>query len=249
MPRVINLEDYQQKRSEILGVAQRLIYTRGYENMAIQEILNELKISKGAFYHYFDSKQALLEGLVDHMRQEVELFLGPIANDPDLPVFEKMERFFGSVASWKTARKAYLTQIMHAWYGDHNAILRQKLTAAGVQWMAPYLTQIIQQGVREGVMHPAGDLTAEVAQVAIALMISLGEGLATSIVALGYNSTREQQYECLRRIENLALAYRAAIERVLGAPPGSITLFDLNILREWVLEPDPTPEAISSPPA
>ena len=41
------------RRNEILDVAQRLIYTKGYEQMTIQDILDGLQISKGAFYHYF----------------------------------------------------------------------------------------------------------------------------------------------------------------------------------------------------
>ncbi len=47
-------------RNEILDVAQRLIYTRGYEQMTIQDILDDLGISKGAFHHYSGSRQALL---------------------------------------------------------------------------------------------------------------------------------------------------------------------------------------------
>ena len=62
MARSVNEKEYAVKRNEILDVAQRFVYTRGYEQMSIQDILDELHISKGAFYHYFDSKQALLEG-------------------------------------------------------------------------------------------------------------------------------------------------------------------------------------------
>jgi AcrR family transcriptional regulator len=32
-----------------------LVFTKGFEQMSIQDILDELHISKGAFYHYFDS--------------------------------------------------------------------------------------------------------------------------------------------------------------------------------------------------
>ena len=48
-----------EKRNEILDSARRLVYSKGYEQMTIQDILGELQISKGAFYHYFDSKGAL----------------------------------------------------------------------------------------------------------------------------------------------------------------------------------------------
>lgn len=53
MPRVVKEEEYAVKCNEILDVAQHLVYTKGYQQMSIQDILDELKISKGAFYHYF----------------------------------------------------------------------------------------------------------------------------------------------------------------------------------------------------
>ena len=54
MPRVVKEEDYAARRNEILDVARQLVYTKGYEQMSIQDILDALKISKGAFYHYFE---------------------------------------------------------------------------------------------------------------------------------------------------------------------------------------------------
>jgi TetR/AcrR family transcriptional regulator, transcriptional repressor for nem operon len=66
MVRVV--KDPTVRRTEILDVAQRLLVTRGYEEMGVQDILDELQISKGAFYHYFDSKLALLAAVIDRMQ-------------------------------------------------------------------------------------------------------------------------------------------------------------------------------------
>ena len=56
MPRVLIEEDYTARRNEILDAARKLVYTKGYEQMSVQDILDEMKISKGAFYHYFGLK-------------------------------------------------------------------------------------------------------------------------------------------------------------------------------------------------
>jgi len=58
--RSVNAQEYAEKRNAILDVAQRYITTKGYEQMTTQDILEALQISRGAFYHYFESKQALL---------------------------------------------------------------------------------------------------------------------------------------------------------------------------------------------
>ena len=93
MARSVNEKEYALKRNQILDVTQRLVYTKGYEQMAIQDILGELQISKGAFYHYFDSKPALLEALVERMGQEALDLIRPIVEDPNLPALEKLQRF------------------------------------------------------------------------------------------------------------------------------------------------------------
>jgi AcrR family transcriptional regulator len=127
MARVVNEKEHALKRNQILDATQRLIYTKGYEQMSIQDILDELKISKGAFYHYFDSKPALLEAVLERMQHESKQALLPIVQDPHLDALEKLQRFFDTSVRWKTARKAFLIELLRVWYTDHNAIVRQKL--------------------------------------------------------------------------------------------------------------------------
>src|SRR2546429_5465696 len=107
MARIVKEQAYALRRNAILDVAQRLVETRGYEQMTIQDMLDELQISKGAFYHYFDSKQALLEALIERMLEEVEQLLIPIVQDSHMPAIEKLQRFFPMLARWKTARKTF----------------------------------------------------------------------------------------------------------------------------------------------
>ena len=62
MARTVNATVYAVRRDAFIDAAQRLIQAKGYEQMSIQDVLDELDASTGAFYHYFDSKAALLDG-------------------------------------------------------------------------------------------------------------------------------------------------------------------------------------------
>src|SRR6476659_8604661 len=44
------------RRDVFIDAAQALIQTRGAERFSVQDILDATDASKGAFYHYFDSK-------------------------------------------------------------------------------------------------------------------------------------------------------------------------------------------------
>ena len=132
MARIVNKVEHEARRNEILDASQRFIYTEGYEQMTIQEIVDDLQISKGAFYHYFDSKQALLEALIERLLTQAEQIILPIVQDENLPALEKIQRIFSTISRWKASQKEYLLALLSVWYSDDNAIVRQKMLTATI---------------------------------------------------------------------------------------------------------------------
>lgn len=225
MARIVKEEDYAVRRNEILDSAQRLVYSKGYEQMTIQDILNDLHISKGAFYHYFESKSAVLEAFVERLMDQIEPGLALIVQDPELTALQKLHRYYDSGARWKAANKAFVLQLMRVWYSDENAIVRQKMFAASVKRITPMLTAIIHQGIHEGVFTTA--YPDYVSQVNINLLQGVGDTFADMLL-----STEPDQNALERCIAQLE-AYDDALERVLGAPKDSINLIDPGLIREW----------------
>jgi AcrR family transcriptional regulator len=243
MPRVVNEEDFAVRRNEILDAAQRLVFTRGYEQMSIQDILDSMKISKGAFYHYFSSKPALLEALTERIEEEALTYLTPLLQDDQLCALEKLERFFNATASWKAANKAYLLALLHVWYHDDNAIVRQKMVIKGFKRLMPLLANVFRQGEREGVLQTP--YTEQIGNVLMSLMLGMGDGTGQQLLRLDNDSSMEEREACYRDMVETITAYTQAIERVLGAAPGSMKFFDAEILREWVVPVDETSPAIT----
>jgi AcrR family transcriptional regulator len=225
MARTIKQEEYELHRNKILDAAQRLVYTKGYEQMSIQDILAEVQISKGAFYHYFTSKQGLMEGLIERMASQGIQLMEPIAKDEHMKASEKLLRLFDFAARWKTARMEYLVSLVRVWYADENAILRLKSQAAVIPLVSPLITSIIQQGNREGVFHTR--YPEQSCVVIFTMLMSFGDSLIQRILHPAPAA------ENIRYLEELTASYQEAIERVLGATPGTLPLFDPSILREW----------------
>jgi AcrR family transcriptional regulator len=72
MPKIVDSEEY---RKELLYRCFDLFADKGYANVTTRQISKELGISTGAMYHYFPSKQALFEQLVEEISwQDVRLF-------------------------------------------------------------------------------------------------------------------------------------------------------------------------------
>jgi AcrR family transcriptional regulator len=236
MPRTVDHEARTLRRDEFIDAAQRLMQTKGYEQMSVQELLSDLGASKGAFYHYFDSKQALLQAMVDRMGDAVTASLAAIVETPGLAPVARLERFFTETATWKTERKDLLVALLRVWYSDDNAIVRDKLRRDSIRRLAPLLAQIIADGKETrdfDVRHPV-----EAAQVAVALMFSVGDILGEHFTADDLNGRARAA------VERVGTSFTEALERVLGADPGTLHLMDESTLDVWfgpATGPEPQP--------
>jgi AcrR family transcriptional regulator len=233
MARIVNEVAYATRRNAILDAAQRLIYTKGYEQMTIQDLLDDLQISKGAFYHYFDSKLAVLDALMERVIDEMEQVLLPIVRDPELPALAKLQRLFSVGVRWKTVRREYLSNLALVIYSDENVLYRQKTRARSIEMMAPLLGEIIRQGINEGVMNtPYPDLAGE---MVMALALDMGESLVPKLLASGQrlDGLLRIPHDFVTQAAEMFAAFADAMDRIVGAPTGSLTLIDVETLHEW----------------
>jgi len=223
--RTVNATLRTVRRDAFLDVAQRLVQAKGYEAMSIQDVLDELEASKGAFYHYFDSKQALLEAVVERFADVAIAELAPVLNDPKLPALRKLERFFAGIARRKAEQKELMLAIIEIWNSDGNAIVREKLRRLTVSRMVPLLSAVIKQGIDEGVFQVASP--DETATVFVSLMLGFQE------LANDYFIARQAGTITFAVVQRSVASFTEAFERILGIPKGSLTLTDESTLHFW----------------
>jgi TetR/AcrR family transcriptional repressor of nem operon len=64
-------ETRQPTRDRILSTARLLFHQQGFSAVGINAICNQAGVVKGSFYHFFPSKQALLEAVIEDSRLEL----------------------------------------------------------------------------------------------------------------------------------------------------------------------------------
>lgn len=230
MARTVKPEAFAAKRKEILDATQRLILTKGYEQMSIQDILDEIQISSGAFHHYFDSRRTLLEAFIEQIKQETEKPLLPIVHHPNLSAIEKFQGFFDTLDRLRSVRQADVIKLGRVWYTDDNALVRQKVDEAICAQRAPLLTAIVQQGIQEGVFTTA--YPDQAGEIILSLLQRMGYTHARLLLAFEHEHGEEERIE---KIVTIHAAYMEAIERVLGAPPRSFARTDAAAVKVWVV--------------
>jgi AcrR family transcriptional regulator len=217
MARHVKPDEYAARRNEILDSALRLIHDKGYQAMTIQDVLDDLRMSKGALYHYFDSKQALLEGIVESMGRSGSAALQSVV-DADLDAIAKLHAYFDVSNAWKAEHATEVVTAMRLWRHENNALLRQKMSQETMRHSTPALEAIITQGCEEGVFDTAHP--HEAAVIIAGMGLHLADAIIDAIDEDGSDSFGARG----SRAQNVVAAYTDAFERILGAPGGSLTV-------------------------
>ena len=129
-------------KSKIVSAAWRLFYEHGYDDTTIEEIIFESGTSKGSFYHYFDSKDALLGSLAylfDEKYEELEEAIHPGVDTVQTLLMLNRELFsmVENTIDLELIKKLYSTQLVtksEKQLLDHNRVyykLLRKLAVAG----------------------------------------------------------------------------------------------------------------------
>jgi AcrR family transcriptional regulator len=58
-------------RAALLEVTERLLAERALDDLAVEDILQEAKVSRASFYFYFESKHAILAALLERIVDDV----------------------------------------------------------------------------------------------------------------------------------------------------------------------------------
>lgn len=217
MARQVKPDEYAGRRREILDATAELLRDKGYERMTIEDVLAKTGMSRGALYHYFRSKYALLEGVVEAMGEGAMRELRAIVDDSRLGAIDKLHAYFRTEHAWKSENLTTVSTVMRLPRED-DAQLRQKLSKESMRTTAPLLEAIIRQGCDEGVFdtgHPR-----EASLIITGMGIHLADAFIDAIAADGNVGADISG----PHIRGALAAYVDAFERILGAPSGSLSL-------------------------
>jgi AcrR family transcriptional regulator len=213
------------RRDAFVDVALRLITVKGYEQMSVQDVLEEVGASKGAFYHYFDSKRALLLAVIERMTDAALEQLAPLLHDPNLSAVEKLDGFFRGIAAWKGERRDLVLAALQTWASDDNAIVREKGRRSARDRVVPIVAAIVRQGVEEGLFTVSSP--DDTAMVVVSLILGFQE------IAGDLFFARQAGAITFEAVERGLAAELEALDRILGVPAGSFRGLDRATLRQW----------------
>jgi AcrR family transcriptional regulator len=210
------------RKNELLDIAQKLFFEKGYDSTSIADILDAAEASKGAFYHYFESKEELLDCLIDRMTHHIIEHIEEIVADPTMPAIRKAHAYFEITRSHQAENRELVFAYIKVLYGNSNYLMLKKGRLHMKRHLQPLLQEIVNQGIREGVFNPR--FPDRCIELIFALAFGMDELDAEAILGL------EKNPENLRRLIENAMILQEICENILGAPPGTLTIADQDFI-------------------
>ena len=75
---------FDETRGRILDAATRLFAQRGYDATGLRLVADEVGLTSAALYHYFASKEALMDALIDRSTEGPRAGVGAAGSEADL---------------------------------------------------------------------------------------------------------------------------------------------------------------------
>lgn len=139
----------EERRRELMDIAEQLFLKKGYEDTMISDIVRQAGVAQGTFYYYFKSKEAVLDEITDKYISIIVESMEKISKDKNLNALEKLVTIFQFSLSFKEDTRG----VMQCVNNEKNVHLQRKF-----QQRIPFetvgpLAHIFKEGVSEGIFN------------------------------------------------------------------------------------------------
>ena len=208
-------------RQEILGIADRLFCTKGYDNTSVQDILDILHGSKGGFYHHFPSKGAVLETLC---REKAEKARIQAERELELKTetMQKLNVLFQNMMPLRMENISFVDVLLPLLDRPEGMSIRVAYQEALLHAFERDINREIVLGTSNGTLLPVTNDAA----VPILTLLNSCWLEASMLLAKAQKSGILCETGALQPI---LARYRRIIEVILDAPYGSVDIINLGV--------------------
>lgn len=139
-------------RSHILDTGLEIIAHRGFTAVGLAEVLATAGVPKGSFYHWFASKEAFGEAMLDRYFEDYLQRLEKVLSAPGQDARERLLAYF---AVWSTSQspgacgQPCLVVKLAAEVSDLSEVMRLSFSR-GTRRVEDRLSRILEEGLRAG---------------------------------------------------------------------------------------------------
>lgn len=144
------MQNKNSSREKIIQSAGQLFLETGYDATSVQDICSHAGVSKGAFYHYFETKQALFMTLMDYWSSSVMQDGGSEVFQTDLSIKEQLIRMpFQFAQAFEAVPKGFLI-LVDFWRQAMGDPQMWRMAVAPYRYFTDFFVRVVEKGKQDG---------------------------------------------------------------------------------------------------
>lgn len=196
------VKEAEERKNEILDVAERLFGTKGFDSTSTSDILNEIGIARGTLYYHFKSKEEILDAMISRMMTRMLEKAKAIVAQKNIPVLQRLTMM---MLSLQVSDGNFEQELLKQMHKPQNALMHQKMEKSLLSGINPIIADLIKEGMEQGICQT--DYPEEAAEMTFLYVNTVFDDLME-------HSEEEKQRKIAAFIYNL--------ERLLNMEPDSM---------------------------
>ena len=143
------VKEAEERKEEILNVAEKLFGSKGFDNTSTGDILKEVGIARGTLYYHFQSKEEILDGVIQRIAKRLTAEAEQVARNQQMPLLERLTK---AILALNVDTKIG-DEVMEQVHRPQNALMHQKMQQTLLAGINPVFTELIEEGIRQGICH------------------------------------------------------------------------------------------------
>lgn len=139
----------EERKDEILDAADEFFGQKGFDGTSTNDILEKVGIARGTLYHHFRSKEDIMDALIERYTVRILGAAKGIAADKSITVNERIIRVVMALNISDGNGKEIIEHI----HRPQNALMHQKIQKVIINGVPQILTEIIREGIEQGLFH------------------------------------------------------------------------------------------------
>lgn len=169
----------------------------GYRGLTLRKVADRTGKNRGLVHYYFDSKEDLLQSLLDHIFDGTKRLMEiDEQNDPHNKLWTVLEfRAYGPGGQDENGRHYYLAINQLQALAAHDSVIRERFTR-NYNYLVELTAGIIKDGIEDGTYRPI-----DPDKTAVSLLVAI-DGARTQDLTLDVDTVRETVLESIAQFES-----------------------------------------------
>lgn len=165
-----------ERRQQLVAIATEQIAKKGFEGLRFQEVAKQAGINSATLYYHFPTKEALIQGVVSHLTEELKKTRG-LPKNPPASAREELRLEFEDIRELlRTDPKSFVVLTELSLRGLREPVISRMEKSRDDLWRV-HLASIVERGVEQGVFRQGINVESTVTT------------LIAQIKGIGYHAT------------------------------------------------------------